>query len=135
MNNYIEAVTEGKPLDLPSYNEDIGQWELYFTESATPWHPYSSQDLLSISFDSAQDACDTYNYYNKIKGLLNPSYSLVYKAKNGKVKMYTISKPKHKNEFGNAVEGLEVAGFRAFCFNQDGVRSFRYDRIVSLTRA
>ena len=72
---------------------------------------------------------------NKIKGLLNPSYSLVYRAKNGKVKMYTISKPKHKNEFGNAVEGLKVAGFRAFCFNQDGVRSFRYDRIVSLTRA
>ncbi len=64
MNNYIEAVTEGKPLDLPSYNEDIEQWELYFAESATPWHPYSSQDLLSVSFESAQDACDAYNYYN-----------------------------------------------------------------------
>lgn len=71
---------------------------------------------------------------NKIKQLLNPVYSLVYKSKDGRTEMYTISKPKHKNEFGNVPEGLRVAGFRAFCFNRGGIRSFRYDRIVSLTK-
>ena len=37
MNNYIEAVCEGRPLDLPNYNEDTEQWELFFEESETPW--------------------------------------------------------------------------------------------------
>lgn len=64
MNNYIEAVCEGRPLDLPNYNEDTEQWEIYFEESATPYHPYDQKDLLAVSFDSAQEACDTYNYYN-----------------------------------------------------------------------
>lgn len=72
---------------------------------------------------------------SKIAKLLNPVYKVVYTTKNGKTAMYTISKPKHSNEFGNAKEGLQVAGFRAHCFNRDGqVRSFRYDRIVSLVR-
>ncbi len=70
----------------------------------------------------------------KIKQLLNPAYSLVYKNKAGQTQLYTISKPEHKNEFGNSVEGLRVAGFRAFCFNRNAVRSFRYDRIVSLVK-
>jgi len=48
--------------------------------------------------------------------------------------MYTISKPMHKREFGNASEGKRVVGFRAHCFNRNGVRSFRYDRIISLVR-
>lgn len=71
----------------------------------------------------------------KIARLFNPVYQVVYKTKEGTTAMYTISKPKHKNEFGNMKEGLAVAGFRAHCFNRDGVRSFRYDRIVSIVKA
>ena len=65
MNNYIEAVCIGKPLDLPEYNEDTEQWEVHFEESPTPWHPYDNQDLISYSCESADEACELYNYYNQ----------------------------------------------------------------------
>ena len=71
---------------------------------------------------------------NKIKRLLNPLYTLVYKTKGGRTAMYTISKPSHSNEFGNVTESLRTAGFRAYCYNRNAIRSFRYDRITSLTR-
>jgi hypothetical protein len=65
MNNYIEAVCEGRPLDLPNYNEDTEQWELFFEESETPWFAHDIQrDLIAVSFESAQEACDAYNHYN-----------------------------------------------------------------------
>ena len=69
-----------------------------------------------------------------IKSWFNPVYSIVYTTAQGKTQMYTISKPKHSNEFSNQSQGLEVAGFKAFCYNREAIRSFRYDRIVSLTR-
>jgi hypothetical protein len=71
----------------------------------------------------------------KIARLFTPVYQVVYKTKEGTTAMYTISKPKHKNEFGNLKEGLAIAGFRAHCFNRNAVRSFRYDRIVSIVKA
>jgi len=61
---YIDAVCEGKPLDKPSFNADLEAWELYFEESATPWHPYDERDLLSVFFNSEQEALDAYNHYN-----------------------------------------------------------------------
>lgn len=70
----------------------------------------------------------------KIARLFNPVYQVVYKTKEGTTAMYTISKPKHSNEFGNSREGLAVAGFRAHCYNRNAVRSFRYDRIISLVK-
>ena len=33
MNSYIESVCVGKPLDLPSFDEDSELWEVYFEES------------------------------------------------------------------------------------------------------
>ena len=71
----------------------------------------------------------------KISRLFNPLYSLVYKTKNGNTAMYTIEKPRHINEFGNVRECLRTAGFRAYCHNRNGIRSFRYDRIVSLNKS
>ena len=65
MNNYIEAICIGKPLDLPEYNEDTELWEVHFEESPTPWHPYDEQDLISYSCESADEACELYNYYNQ----------------------------------------------------------------------
>jgi len=72
---------------------------------------------------------------NKIKRLFNPLYSLVYRTQDGRTAMYTIEKPRHSNEFGNVRECLRTAGFRSFCHNRGGVRSFRYDRIISLNKA
>jgi len=65
MNEYIDAVCEGQPLDKPSFNKDSELWELYFEESATPWHPYDSRDLIAVSFDSAQEAEQSYNHYSQ----------------------------------------------------------------------
>ena len=71
----------------------------------------------------------------KIYRWFNPLYQVVYTTKDGRTEMYTIMKPKHANEFGNIAEGRAVVGFKTFCFNKDGIRSFRYDRIVSLNKA
>lgn len=72
----------------------------------------------------------------KLINFLFPSkYSLVYRTLDGRTEMYSITAPKHENEFGNYKEGLAVAGFRAHCFNRDAVRSFRYDRIISLVKS
>ena len=65
MNNYIEAVCVGAPLELPSFNEDTEQWELFFEESETPWSPFTDRDLLAVSFESSQEVCDAYNYYTQ----------------------------------------------------------------------
>jgi len=70
----------------------------------------------------------------KIKRWFTPLYSVVYTTQKGCTAMYTIEKPRHVNEFGNVRQHLQTAGFRAFCHNRGGIRSFRYDRIVSLNR-
>ena len=70
----------------------------------------------------------------KIKRFFNPLYSIVYTTKEGRTEMYTIDKPKHSNEFGNVSQSLRTAGFKSYCYNKQGVRSFRYDRIVSLNK-
>ena len=69
-----------------------------------------------------------------VSAIFNPTYNVVYTTEDGRTQMYTISKPTHQREFGNAREGRPVVGFRAHCFNREGIRSFRYDRIVSLVR-
>ena len=70
----------------------------------------------------------------KIKRFFNPLYSVVYRTEDGRTEMYTIEKPRHSNEFGNLRQDIKTAGFRTFCHNKGGVRSFRYDRIVALNR-
>jgi len=70
-----------------------------------------------------------------IKNLFRtPLYSVVYRTEDGRTEMYTIDKPRHVNEFGNITQKLRTAGFRAFCYNRGGIRSFRYDRIVALNK-
>ena len=66
MNNYIEAVCVGKPLDLPTWNEESEKYEVYFEESETPWFPYDiPRDIISYSCEDAEEACELYNYYNQ----------------------------------------------------------------------
>jgi len=75
-NNYIEANCIGRPLDLPTWDEASELWELFFEESSTDYHPYDEglrenvnfANLISVSFESAQEVSDAYNYYNQ-----NPS--------------------------------------------------------------
>ena len=66
-NNYIESVCVGRPLGLPEWDEESELWLLFFEESETPWHPNQERDLISVSFESAQEGTDAYNHYN-----LNP---------------------------------------------------------------
>jgi hypothetical protein len=65
MNNYIEATCIGSPLGLPEYNEDTEQYEVFFEENYDEWNPYFQRDIISYSCDSADEACDLYNYYNQ----------------------------------------------------------------------
>jgi hypothetical protein len=65
MNNYIEATCIGRPLDLPTWDEASELWELFFEESPTPWHPDESRDIISVSFESAEEVTDAYNHYNQ----------------------------------------------------------------------
>ena len=77
-NNYIEATCIGRPLDLPTWDEVSELWELFFEEPSTDYHPYDEDlrenvnftNLISVSFESAQEVSDAYNYYNQhpVKG-------------------------------------------------------------------
>ena len=63
-HNYIEATCIGRPLDLPSFNEDTEQWELFFEENQDDWNPHFERDIISVSFESAEEVTDAYNHYN-----------------------------------------------------------------------
>jgi predicted DNA-binding transcriptional regulator YafY len=61
-------------------------------------------------------------------------YLMVYKTEEDKIKSYIISKPDLFDSFGNKHEERDNVGFRAYCYGRDSVRSFRHDRIVSITK-
>ncbi len=65
MNNYIEAVCQGEPLEKPSYDLESDTWNLYFEESPTDHNPYAEQDLLCVSFESKADAERAYHHYSQ----------------------------------------------------------------------
>ena len=62
-------------------------------------------------------------------------YFVVYKNGEDEVKTYEIGRPQLNQSFGNRDEERNNIGFKAYCFGRQEVRSFRHDRIVSLTRA
>ena len=59
---------------------------------------------------------------------------MVYKTNEGKIKSYIINKPDLYDSFGNKLELRDNVGFRAYCYGRNAIRSFRHDRIVSITR-
>ncbi len=61
-------------------------------------------------------------------------YLVIYKTKEDKIKSYIISKPDLYESFGNKKEDRDNVGFKAFCYGRDEVRSFRHDRIISITK-
>jgi len=75
------------------------------------------------------------NNIQKIVSKDNESqYLMVYKTEEDKIKSYIISKPDLLDSFGNKNEERDNVGFRAYCYGRDSVRSFRHDRIVSITK-
>jgi len=59
---------------------------------------------------------------------------IVYKCSDNKTKTYLIGDINLYKSFGNKNENRDNAGFKAYCFARNGVRSFRHDRILSLTK-
>lgn len=71
---------------------------------------------------------------SKWLNFFKPKYYIVYKNKDNKVKTYLISSVNLYNSFGNKNENRDNAGFKAYCFARKSVRSFRHDRIISITK-
>jgi len=72
--------------------------------------------------------------YKKFKSKLSSKYYIVYKNSDNKTKTYLIGDINLYKSFGNKDENRDNAGFRAYCFARNSVRSFRHDRIMSLTK-
>ena len=72
---------------------------------------------------------------NKVMKNEDQRYFVVYKNAEDEVKTYEIGRPQLTESFGNKEEERNNIGFKAYCFGRQEVRSFRHDRIVSLTRA
>ena len=68
------------------------------------------------------------------KKKLEEKYYIVYRTKEDKVKTYLIGDIDLYKSFSNKKESRDNAGFKAYCFVRDEVRSFRHDRIISLTK-
>ena len=73
-------------------------------------------------------------YFKLKKKLFGHEYYVVYRNSDNKIKTYLIGDIDLYKSFGNSSEKRGNAGFRAYCFARKAVRSFRHDRIVSLTK-
>jgi hypothetical protein len=71
---------------------------------------------------------------NYFKNLNQNQYYVVYKNKEDKIKTYLIGDINLYNSFSNKEQNRDNAGFKAYCFARKQVRSFRHDRIISLTK-
>jgi hypothetical protein len=73
--------------------------------------------------------------YNRIKSFFfGQQYYVVYKGRHNKIKTYLIGDINLYKSFGNKGEHRDNAGFKAYCFGRKAVRSFRHDRIISITK-
>ena len=73
-------------------------------------------------------------YSNFTQKIFGYKYYVVYRNKDEKIKTYLIGDIDLYRSFGNSNEKRDNAGFKAYCFARKGVRSFRHDRIISLTK-
>lgn len=78
------------------------------------------------------------NLIQKIKSkfscLFCKRYYIVYRDEKDKIKTYQIGNINLYNSFGNKRNRRNNVGFKAFCFARGQVRSFRHDRIISITK-
>ena len=61
-------------------------------------------------------------------------YYVVYRTGDGKIKTYQIGDINLFDSFGNKKFERDNIGFKAYCFGRKQVRSFRHDRIISITK-
>ncbi len=73
------------------------------------------------------------SFSNRVRNNLH-KYYIVYKCQDGKTKTYMVGDINLYNSFSNKNEKRDNAGFRAYCFARKQIRSFRHDRIVSITK-
>ena len=77
-------------------------------------------------------------YFKKLKSKFNclfcRRYYIVYRNSHNKIKTYQIGNIDLYNSFGNKKDQRDNVGFRAFCFARGQMRSFRHDRIISITK-
>ena len=73
-------------------------------------------------------------FSTKLRYAMSHKYYLVYKCRDNKVKTYLIGNIDLYKSFGNKSEKRDNAGFKAYCFARKQPRSFRHDRIISLTK-
>ena len=71
---------------------------------------------------------------NNLLGIFSPKYYIVYKNQAGQIKTYEIGRINLHNSFGNRSDHRSNIGFKAYCFGRKQVRSFRHDRILSITK-
>jgi hypothetical protein len=71
---------------------------------------------------------------NSLKRIRQNKYYVVYKNKDDKIKTYLIGDINLYNSFSNKDQDRDNAGFKAYCFAREQVRSFRHDRIISITK-
>jgi hypothetical protein len=67
-----------------------------------------------------------------IRRIKSPVYHMVYTKANLVTESYFVSSPKLKNYFDT--QGVKDTGFRAFCYNRDGVRSYNWNGIKTLNK-
>ena len=73
-------------------------------------------------------------FLDKILNFRSNKYYVVYRNKEDKIKTYLIGDINLYNSFSNKKQDRDNAGFKAYCFARNQVRSFRHDRIISLTK-
>ena len=66
--------------------------------------------------------------------LFGSKYYIVYRGHHNKIKTYLVGDINLFKSFGNKREQRDNAGFKAYCFGRQAVRSFRHDRILSITK-
>jgi len=71
---------------------------------------------------------------SKLACLFCKRYYIVYRDEKDKIKTYQIGNINLYNSFGNKRNQRNNVGFKAYCFARSQVRSFRHDRIISITK-
>ena len=69
-----------------------------------------------------------------LRELMDKRYYIVYRTKENKIKTYQIGRINLYESFGNKGDERKNVGFKAYCFGRKEFRSFRHDRIISLTK-
>ena len=86
-------------------------------------------DTLSVKVEALQE--ELLDYRRKEDEI---RFLIIYEKEDGEVKTYEVSKLDLSNSFGNSKEARNNVGFKAYCHAREEYRSFRHDRIRTITK-